>query len=63
MVERGRIVEDGTPEILARRPESRYLQLLQAEVDVRERLWSSTQWQHWRLEDGQLRRPAQEVSA
>jgi ABC-type bacteriocin/lantibiotic exporter with double-glycine peptidase domain len=63
VVEAGRVMEDGAPETLACRPDSRYLRLLQAETDVRERLWSSAQWQHWRLEDGQLRRPAQEVRA
>lgn len=63
VVEGGQVAEDGAPESLARRPDSRYSRLLQAEMDVRERLWSSAQWQHWRLESGQLHRPAQEVRA
>ena len=63
VVDAGRVAEDDAPDVLARRSDSRYLRLLQAELDVRERLWSSAQWQHWRLEDGQLRHSAQEVRA
>lgn len=61
VVEAGRVVEDDAPANLARRSDSRYLRLLQAELDVRERLWSSAEWRHWRLEDGQLRQPTHEV--
>jgi len=63
VVEAGRVVEDGAPEVLARRVDSRYRSLLQAEEDVREGLWSSALWQRLRLEDGQLKRHAQRVSA
>jgi ABC-type bacteriocin/lantibiotic exporter with double-glycine peptidase domain len=54
VVEAGRIVEDGSPSDLARQPNSRYRSLLQAEEDVRERMWSSADWQHLRLEGGRL---------
>jgi len=63
VVEAGRIVEDGPPEVLARTLDSRYRSLLQAEEDVREGLWSSALWQRLRLEDGQLKRHSQRVNA
>lgn len=52
VVEAGRVVEDGAPDTLAQRSASRYRSMLMAEADVREGLWSSVHWQHWRLEDG-----------
>jgi|HubBroStandDraft_1064217.scaffolds.fasta_scaffold00330_6 ABC-type bacteriocin/lantibiotic exporter with double-glycine peptidase domain len=54
VVEAGRIVEDGAPEDLARRPASRYRSMLQAEEEVREGLWSSAIWQRLSLEGGRL---------
>jgi ATP-binding cassette subfamily B protein len=63
VVEAGRIVEDGAPEHLARQPNSRYRSLLEAEEDVRERMWSSADWQHFRLEGGRLVQRGQRVSA
>jgi len=54
VVEGGRIVEDGVPADLAERPGSRYRALLEAEVAVREGLWSSGVWRRLWLEDGQL---------
>jgi ATP-binding cassette subfamily B protein len=62
VVEAGRIVEDGAPEELSRRLDSRYRSLLRAEEDLRLGLWSSAVWQHLRLENGQLKRH-QKVSA
>jgi ATP-binding cassette subfamily B protein len=56
VIEAGRIVEKGAPNDLARSPGSRYRRLLEAEEDVRLRLWSSALWQHLRLEDGELKR-------
>jgi len=47
-------VEDGVPADLAERPGSRYRALLEAEVAVREGLWSSGVWRRLWLEDGQL---------
>jgi len=63
VVEAGRIVEDGAPDELALRRDSRYRSLLEAEEDVRARLWSSPVWQHLRLEDGQLKRQQQQAGA
>jgi ATP-binding cassette subfamily B protein len=54
VVQDGRIVEDGTPASLAARSYSRYRALLDAEVTVREHIWSDHIWRRLRLEDGQL---------
>jgi ABC-type bacteriocin/lantibiotic exporter with double-glycine peptidase domain len=54
VVEAGRIVEDGAPQDLAERPHSRYRAMLQAEKDVCDRMWSSSDWKHMRLEGGRL---------
>jgi ABC-type bacteriocin/lantibiotic exporter with double-glycine peptidase domain len=54
VVENGRIVEDGNPAELARRANSRYRALLEAEESVREGSWAGDQWRHLRLEDGRL---------
>jgi ABC-type bacteriocin/lantibiotic exporter with double-glycine peptidase domain len=56
VVDSGRVVEDGPPEELVRRPDSTYRKLLLAEEEVREGLWSNSNWQHLHLRDGQLRR-------
>jgi ABC-type bacteriocin/lantibiotic exporter with double-glycine peptidase domain len=56
VVDSGRIVEDGSPEDLVRQPDSTYRKLLLAEEEVREELWSNSNWQHLHLQDGQLRR-------
>jgi ATP-binding cassette subfamily B protein len=56
VVDCGRIVEDGSPEDLVRQPDSTYRKLLLAEEEVREGLWSTSNWQHLHLHDGQLRR-------
>jgi ATP-binding cassette subfamily B protein len=62
VVESGRVVEDGPPEELVRRPDSTYRKLLLAEEEVREGFWSDNSWQHLNLRDGQLR-PAEKVDA
>ena len=54
VVEHGRIVEDGSPAELARRENSRYRALLEAEESVREGSWSSGHWRHLRMEDGRM---------
>jgi len=56
VVDSGRVVEDGPPEELVRQPDSTYRKLLLAEEEVREGLWSNSNWQHLHLRDGQLRR-------
>jgi ATP-binding cassette subfamily B protein len=54
VIENGRIVEDGNPAELARRVNSRYRALLEAEESVRESSWSGGNWRHLRLEGGRL---------
>lgn len=54
VVEGGRIVEDGLPADLEGRPDSRYRALLEAEVAVREGLWSGNAWRRLCLEGGRL---------
>jgi ABC-type bacteriocin/lantibiotic exporter with double-glycine peptidase domain len=54
VIEDGRIVEDGNPEDLARKVDSRYRALLEAEESVREGSWSSGEWRHLRLDGGRL---------
>ncbi|MEW5983039.1 MAG: ATP-binding cassette domain-containing protein [Acidobacteriota bacterium] len=55
VIERGRVVEDGVPSVLAREPGSRYRSLLDADAEARQALWESTAWRRLWLEDGQLR--------
>jgi ABC-type bacteriocin/lantibiotic exporter with double-glycine peptidase domain len=62
VVDSGRIVEDGSPEELVRRPDSTYKKLLLAEEEVREGFWSNNDWQHLHLRDGQLQ-STEKVSA
>jgi ATP-binding cassette subfamily B protein len=54
VMEGGRIVEDGAPRELAAQPRSRYRSLLEAEEDVREKLWAGVEWRRLRLEKGHL---------
>ncbi len=54
VIERGKIVEDGSPALLAKSRASRYTQLLQAEGDVRTGMWSSGLWRRVRVESGTL---------
>lgn len=54
VIEGGRLVEDGPPADLAKRPGSRYRALLEAEEAVRSGLWSSRDWRRLRLAQGQL---------
>ena len=54
VVEGGRIVEDGVPEDLASRPNSRYRALLDAEDEVRQKLWSASSWRKIRIAQGKL---------
>ncbi len=58
VVEAGRVVEDGAPEILAQQTGSRYSKFLNADKKVREGLWSSGFWRYWQLQDGKLQRSA-----
>jgi ATP-binding cassette subfamily B protein len=54
VIEDGRIVEDGDPSTLAQSRESRFANMLGAEYEVREGLWSSAGWRRLRLDDGML---------
>jgi ATP-binding cassette subfamily B protein len=54
VVDDGRVVEDGSPALLAATPGSRYRALLDAEEAVRVGLWSSERWRRLRLQDGKL---------
>jgi ABC-type multidrug transport system fused ATPase/permease subunit len=58
VMEDGAVVEDGAPADLAGRPCSRYRELLEAEAEVRERLWSAARWRRLVLADGALREEA-----
>src|SRR5262249_27966582 len=50
----GRIIEDGSPESLYHRPESRYRALVDAEDRVRECVWSDANWRRFNLTEGRL---------
>lgn len=52
VVEQGRIVEDGRPDLAL--ANSRYRQLLAAERDLRRRAWADTNWRRLRLDGGRL---------
>lgn len=54
VIEDGKISEDDSPPQLLQRP-SRYQSLLEAEKEVREGLWASTEWRRLWLEQGDLR--------
>jgi ABC-type transport system involved in cytochrome bd biosynthesis fused ATPase/permease subunit len=54
VLEGGRIVEDASPAELAGRAGSRYRAMLEAELAVREELWSGAAWRRLRLEGGRL---------
>jgi ABC-type multidrug transport system fused ATPase/permease subunit len=63
VVERGRIVEDGTPDELCAAPDSRYAQLLEAEEQTRTGLWESKLWRRIRIHSGRIveeHKPAEE---
>lgn len=51
VIEDGRIVEDGIPSQLAAGP-SRYRELLDAEILVREQMWKGKQWRRIQMQDG-----------
>jgi ATP-binding cassette subfamily B protein len=55
VIENGRIVEQGEPQVLANDPDSRYHNLLEAEKAVSESLWASAEWKRLVIENGRLR--------
>ena len=50
----GRIVEDDAPRALANRADSRYRQLLDAEISVRAGLWEAAEWRRLRMDGGRV---------
>jgi ATP-binding cassette subfamily B protein len=54
VVENGRIIEDGSPRILAER-ESRYRDLLDAEAALDKEMWQGDFWRRLTLADGRLK--------
>ena len=62
VVEHGRIIEDGAPNVLYARQDSRYRALIEADEHVRQRSWQRERWRRLSLIDGLLhadRSPAQ----
>jgi ATP-binding cassette subfamily B protein len=53
VVEGGQIVEDGAPDILRARADSRYAALAEADRRVRETVWSG-RWRRWRVDAGRI---------
>lgn len=54
VLEAGRIVEHGSPATLAENAASRYRSILDADAEVRSKLWDEEKWLHLRLHQGQL---------
>jgi ATP-binding cassette subfamily B protein len=54
VVDDGRIVEEGSPRELAKREGSRYRAMLDAEDDVRRRMWGGAEWRRLVMRSGEL---------
>jgi ATP-binding cassette subfamily B protein len=54
VIENGRLIEDGIPKDLASQQDSRYRAFLEAEDEVRIKIWESADWRRLILEDGAL---------
>ena len=54
VIDRARIVEDGTPRQLASIPDTTYRRLLDAERTVRDSLGAAHRWRRWTLDAGQI---------
>ena len=57
VVEDGHIVEEGVPRELAARAGSRYRAMLDAEDDVRRRMWGGAEWRRLQMRGGVLGEP------
>jgi ABC-type bacteriocin/lantibiotic exporter with double-glycine peptidase domain len=55
VIEGGRIIEDGDPAELGRRPASRYAELVREDREMHEREWSGTKWRRIWIEHGRIR--------
>ena len=54
VVDAGRVVEDGNPRLLSETVGSRYASLLEAEAEVRTRMWASAEWRRFEMGEGVL---------
>ena len=54
VIDQGRIIQDGRPTELAQQPGSRFQSMLQAERSIREQIWATSDWRHFKLEEGVL---------
>jgi len=54
VLDRGRVVEDGDPRMIARQADSRYRALLEADAALRKNIWADASWRRLRLEGGQV---------
>lgn len=54
VVENGTIAEIGKPKELMSNQNSRYTQMLNAEITVREKLWEGPQWRNFKMDRGNL---------
>ncbi len=52
VMEKGQIIEDGSPRELAQAANSRYREMLESEKRHHETLWSPRCWRHARIQDG-----------
>lgn len=54
VIEGGRLIENGPPKELLAKDGSRYAELLRADEENHQALWSGGTWRHWWLADGRL---------
>jgi ATP-binding cassette subfamily B protein len=54
IMDHGQIVEDGSPSVLAAKPQSVYCQILEAEQALQRELWGGDFWRRWLLRDGRV---------
>jgi ATP-binding cassette subfamily B protein len=54
VVEDGKLIEDGSPEVLLKQPKSRFRVLFEADERLRKDLWSGKLWKRLWLADGQI---------
>jgi ATP-binding cassette subfamily B protein len=55
VIDGGRIVEDGAPDDLGRRPGSRYAALISGDREMHEREWSAARWRQVWIDGGRIR--------
>jgi ATP-binding cassette subfamily B protein len=54
VIEQGRIVEDGAPSALVKRPDSRFSAMLEAEAALQKDWWHNSFWRRLKIENGKL---------